>query len=134
MSKMSEQAKMRAKYRSEKQQKEYDMMLSAEDYDSKLAIVYLIKIYGSEGSYHKIGYTTGTVFNRFLGESIPDYDRCLETRYMLIDDAKALEKALHDIFANKRYLPNAQFGGRFECFKLYSADTTLLESIFKQYK
>lgn len=82
------------------------------------ASLYLIRCYGNNEEFYKIGITTKTVASRFAGQSSLPYS--YELIHLHTSDGAAiwdLENILHRIYKESKYLPGLEFGGRFECFK-----------------
>jgi len=82
------------------------------------ASLYLIRCYGNSEEFYKIGITTKTVTSRFSGQSSLPYSYDLVHLFVSSGEAVwELEKSMHRVYKDIKYLPELEFGGRFECFK-----------------
>lgn len=81
------------------------------------ASLYLIRCFDENEIFYKIGITTKPMNRRFGGESTLPY------KYEVVNLFTAnpeeiwdLEKIMHKVYKDVKYLPNKEFGGRYECF------------------
>lgn len=96
------------------------------------ASLYLINCFDDDENFYKIGITTKPVKQRFSGkEAMPYY---FTVEFLLLGDAEwlwDLEKLLHREYKLHKYLPEKEFGGRYECFSHIDLDeyTKLLHTV-----
>lgn len=96
------------------------------------ASLYLISCFDDNEEFYKIGITTKPVKHRFAGKEAMPYYYTVE--HLLVGDAEwlwDLEKLLHKEYRLNRYLPDREFGGRYECFSDINVDeyTKLVHTI-----
>lgn len=81
------------------------------------ASLYLINCFDEFENFFKIGITTKPLNRRFAGsEAMPYQYNC---KHLLIGDAEFiwdLENTLHAEYRDTKYIPQKEFGGRYECF------------------
>lgn len=81
------------------------------------ASLYLIKCFSLDEEFYKIGITTKPLKTRFGGHSTLPYN--YELLHLFVAEPGAiwdLETLLHKTYKDVKYLPNKEFGGRYECF------------------
>lgn len=89
---------------------------SAESKDG-YASLYLINCFDDQENFYKIGITTKPLTTRFSGKEAMPYT--YDVINLLIGDAEWIwdfEKLLHREYKSYKYLPEKEFGGRYECF------------------
>lgn len=96
------------------------------------ASLYLINCFDEYENFYKIGITTKPVKHRFSGKEAMPYYYTVE--FLLIGEAEwlwDLEKLLHREYKLHKYLPEKEFGGRYECFSHIDLDeyTKLLHTV-----
>lgn len=87
------------------------------------ASLYLINCFDEDESFYKIGITTKPIQQRFSGKEAMPYHYTLE--YLFVGEAEFiwdLEKLLHKEYKLHKYLPEKEFGGRYECFSQIDVD------------
>ena len=80
-------------------------------------ILYVIKCYNDLESFYKIGITSNSVKQRFVGKDAMPY------KYDIIHEVSStpenvynIEKILHKLYKPFRYFPLISFQGQTECF------------------
>ncbi len=78
--------------------------------------LYLINIFDDRENFYKIGITSKTVNSRFYSTILPYNYKILKSisgdaNYIIVKEQEILKK-----FSHLKYIPNKEFGGRYECF------------------
>lgn len=95
---------------------------SAESKDG-YASLYLINCFDDQESFYKIGITTKPLNHRFAGKEAMPYSYSISK--LVVGDAEWIwdfEKLLHREYKSYKYLPEKEFGGRYECFSNIDVD------------
>lgn len=82
------------------------------------ASLYLIRCFGDEEEFYKIGITTKKVKARFAGKEAMPY--AYEVIHLHVSDGESiwdLERILHREYSQVKYIPSLPFGGMHECFR-----------------
>lgn len=87
--------------------------------EGKIAKLYVIKCFDREEEFYKIGITNRTLEERFYHHSIFPYEYTIE--YLIESEEDPiyiyeLERLLHGLHKDVKYIPNKVFPGSTECF------------------
>ena len=86
------------------------------------ASIYLIRCYDQSEEFYKIGITTKDIKVRFSGQSSLPYDYDLLDLFISSPSSIwDIEKVMHRIYKEVKYIPLKQFGGMYECFSYVDA-------------
>lgn len=86
---------------------------------SDLPQVYVLKCFGNDEEFIKIGSTNGTISRRFSGNFPYSY---VVLRQFFSNECILIERELHENFDGYKYWPDIKFGGDAECYDIKMLD------------
>ena len=87
-------------------------------YEKLPVLLYMIRLQNETESFYKIGYTTKTVINRFMGSTVQKYYKLekINEKEMSLIEALQWEIYFKTNYSDLKYTPKYKFSGYTECF------------------